>query len=183
MRLSGPWVTGFVLDYHSVSAIPTADPYHFEMKYTELGERLFRFKYRGDKTGLPDLVDTAEDFLRRSGWKIDCIVPAPPSTGRTSQPVVELARELAKRVGIPVCEAALTKVKKTLSIKNIPDWLERQKVLGEAIQGGTDDVKGKSVLILDDIVESGSTLRRAAEVVVKDGKAASAYALALTRTR
>ena len=34
--------------------------------------------------------------------------------------------------------------------------------------------QGRSVLILDDIVESGSALRRAAEVVVKEGNAASA---------
>lgn len=184
MRLLGPWAAGFVLDYHSISATPTGDPYHpFEMKYTELGERLFRFKYRGDKGALPDIVDTAENFLKGQGWKVDSVVPAPPSIGRTSQPVVELARELGNRLGVSVFEAALKKVKNTQSMKNIPDWWERQKVLAEAVQAGTDDVKGKTVLLLDDLVESGSTLRRAAEVILKDGKAASAYALALTRTR
>lgn len=183
MKMSGPWVEGFVLDYHSVSATPTGDPYHFEMKYTELGERVFRFKYRGDRSKLPDIVDTAEDFVKRTGWKVDYLAPAPPSMGRTSQPVVELARELAKRLGIQTCENALSKVKKTPSMKNIPDWLERQRVLAEAIQAGSDDVNGKSVLVLDDIVESGSTLRRAAEVILKDGKAGKVYALALTRTR
>lgn len=184
MKLTGPWVAGFVLDYHSVSATPTGDPYHaFEMKYTELGERLFRFKYRGDKGALPDIVDTAEDFLKKVGWKIDCVVPSPPSMGRASQPVVEMARELARRLALPACEGALSKVKKTASMKNIPDWLERQRVLEEAVQAGTDDVKGRSVLIFDDLVESGSTLRRSAEVVLKDSKAASVYALAITRTR
>jgi competence protein ComFC len=103
--------------------------------------------------------------------------------GRASQPVVEMARELARRLALPACEGALSKVKTTASMKNIPDWLERQRVLEEAVQAGADDVKGRSVLILDDLVESGSTLRRSAEVVLKDGKAASVYALALTRTR
>jgi predicted amidophosphoribosyltransferase len=68
-------------------------------------------------------------------------------------------------------------------MKNIDDWYERQKILAEAVQIGPGDVKGKSVLLLDDIVESGSTLQRAAEVLQKDGAAASVYALALTRKR
>jgi hypothetical protein len=50
MKLLGPWGVGYVLDYHSVSATPTGDPYHpFEMKYTELGSRVYLFKYRGDE--------------------------------------------------------------------------------------------------------------------------------------
>lgn len=28
MKLAGPRVVGYVLDYHSVSATPTGDPYH-----------------------------------------------------------------------------------------------------------------------------------------------------------
>jgi competence protein ComFC len=184
MKLAGPWMAGFALDYHSVSATPTGDPYHpFEMKYTELGGRLYRFKYRGDAGALPDILDTVEDFVRSSKMPIDCVVPAPPSKGRVSQPVIEMARGVAKRLGVTVCEAAVVKVKETPSMKNIPDWLERQRVLEDAVQTGSDDVKGRSVLLLDDLVESGSTLRRAAGVLLKNGGAAAVYAVALTRTR
>lgn len=100
MKLMGPWAAGYVLDYHSVSAVPTGDPYHpFEMKYTGLGDRLYRFKYRNDAGALPDILDTAENFVRGLGLKIDCLVPAPPSKPGGSQPVVQLARELAKASG------------------------------------------------------------------------------------
>ncbi len=184
MKITGPWTAGFALDYHSVSATPTGDPYHpFEMKYTELGGRLYQFKYRGDAKALPDILDTVEDFVRSSKMPVDCVVPAPPSKGRTSQPVVVLAREVAKRFGVPVFEAGVVKVKETPSMKNIPDWLERQRVLEESVQAGSDVVKGKTVLLLDDLVESGSTLRRAADVLLKKGGAAAVYAVALTRTR
>lgn len=183
MKLMGPWAAGYVLDYHSVSAVPTGDPYHpFEMKYTELGDRLYRFKYRNDAGALPDILDTAENFVRGLGLKIDCLVPAPPSKPRGSQPVVQLARELAKRLSLPTLEAAVIKTKETPSMKNIPDWLERQKILGEAVQAGADKAKGKTVMLIDDLVESGSTLRRAAEVLLKEG-ATAVYAVALTRTR
>jgi predicted amidophosphoribosyltransferase len=184
MKLSGPWRYGYVLDYHSVSATPTGDPYHpFEMKYTELGGRLYRFKYRGDKSVVMDIVDTAEQFIKGFNMTFDCVVPAPPSMRRASQPVVELATELAKRLNVPACEDALAKVKETPPMKNIPDWLERQKLLGEAVQVGGGNVKGKTVLLPDDLVESGSTLRRAADALLKDGGAAVVCAIGLTRTR
>ena len=153
------------------------------MKYTELGGRLCRFKYRNDASVLVDLVDTVEDFVRGAKMPVDCIVPAPPSKGRVSQPVVELAREVAKCLGVPEYEAGVVKVKETPSMKNIPDWWERQRVLEEAVQAGSDVVNGKAVLLLDDLVESGSTLRRAADVLLKNGGASAVYAVALTRTR
>jgi competence protein ComFC len=184
MKLSGPWVAGFVLDYHSVSATPTGDPYHpFDIKRTDLGELVYRLKYGGDRSVLGDIVDTVQDFV--SKWKpgASCVVPAPPSLKRNSQPVVEVARELAARLKLEFCEDAVHKVRETPSMKNVPDWFERQKVLAEAIQSGKNDIRGKSVLLFDDLVQSGSTLGRVTEVLQKDGGATAVYALALTRTR
>ncbi len=180
-----PWVDGYVLDYHTISSTPTADPYYrFDTKRTELGELLFRLKYRGGGTAvLADIVDTAEKFVRE--WKppIDCVVPTPPSLTRKTQPAVEVARELAAHLGLPVCENAVVKIKATPQMKNIDDWSERQKVLAEAVQAGPSDVKGKSVLLFDDLIESGSTLRRTADVLLQNGGAAAVYALVLTRTK
>jgi len=183
IALAGPWTAGYVLDYHSVSAVHTGDPYHpFEMKYTELGARVYRFKYRGDTTALPDILDTAEAFIRGLNVKVDCVVPAPPSKKRVSQPVVELARELAQRLAVPTLETAVIKVKQTESMKNVPAW-ERPKVLEEAVQPGSESASGRAILLVDDLIDSGSTLRRATEVLLKNCGASVVYALALTRTR
>lgn len=184
MKLSGPWAAGFVLDYHSISATPTGDPYHpFDIKRTELGELLYRFKYGGDGSVLGDIVDTVQEFVGKWNPGVNCVVPAPPSLRRRSQPVAEVARELAARLGLEFWEDAVRKVKETQSMKNVPDWFERQKMLAEAIQGSKDDIRGKSVLLFDDLVQSGSTLGRVADVLQKDGGASAVYALALTRTR
>ena len=184
MKLSGPWAAGFVLDYHSVSATPTGDPYHpFDIKRTDLGELLYRLKYGGDTSVLGDIVDTVQEFVIKWNAEVSCVVPAPPSFKRKSQPVVEVARELAARLGLEFCEDAVRKVKETPSMKNVPDWFERQKVLAEAIQASKDDIRNKSVLLFDDLVQSGSTLGRVADVLQKDGGARAVYALALTRTR
>lgn len=180
-----PWVEGYVLDYHTVSSTPTGDPYYrFDTKRTELGERLFQLKYRNASAAvLADIVDTAENFIRE--WKppVECIVPPPASLSRKSQPVIEVARELAKRLKVPIYEGAVKKVKPTPQMKNIDDWAERQAVLRDAVQVGDVDVRRKIVLLVDDLIESGSTLRRAAEVLLKDASAQAVYALVLTRTK
>lgn len=180
-----PWVEGYVLDYHTVSSTPTGDPYYrFDTKRTELGELLFRMKYRdGGDVVLTDIVDAIEPFVR--AWKppIDCVVPVPPSQTRKAQPAVEIARKLAERLGLLMCENAVVKVKATPQMKNIDDWSERQRVLSEAVQGGLGDVRGKSVLLFDDLTESGSTLRRTAEVLLHTCGATAVYALVLTRTK
>jgi len=188
MKLPGPWSDGYVLDYHSISSVPTGDPYHpYDTKRTELGELVFQLKYRSNKRVLPVLVDTAEEFIRNR-WPgspvFDCITPAPPSVmTRRAQPVVQIAGELAARLGILVCERAVVKVKPTKQMKDIPDWGERQKLLDEAIQKGSGDVKNKRILVLDDLTESGSTLCRVAEVLLKEGGASAVHVLALTRRR
>jgi predicted amidophosphoribosyltransferase len=91
--------------------------------------------------------------------------------------------EVVKRLGLPVIEGAIVKSKVTPQMKDIDDWAERQQVLGEAVQAGNISVKHRSVLLLDDLTESGSTLRRSAQVLLDEGQAKAVYALALTRTR
>jgi predicted amidophosphoribosyltransferase len=180
-----PWVEGYVLDYHTISSTPTGDPYfRFDTKRTELGELLFQLKYRGASAAvITDIVDTAEQFVRTWKPRINAVVTVPPSVGRKAQPTVEIARELAKRLQVDLCENAIVKVKPTQQMKNIDDWAERQRILTEAVQRGPADVKSKSVLLFDDLIESGSTLRRTAEVLLKDCGASAVYALVLTRTK
>lgn len=180
-----PWVEGYVLDYHTISSTPTGDPYYrFDTKRTELGERLFQLKYRrATATILADIVDTAEQFVKQWHPPIEGVVPAPASLSRKSQPVIEIAAELARRLDLPFFESAVKKVKSTSQMKNIDDWAERQAVLKDAVQAGEAEVKGKTVLLFDDLIESGSTLRRAADVLLKDGSARAVYALVLTRTK
>jgi predicted amidophosphoribosyltransferase len=186
MRLPAePWVEGYVLDYHTISSTPTGDPYYrFDTRRTELGELLFQRKYRsGGPAVVALIVDTAMQFL--NGWRppIGCVVSTPPSVTRKTQPAGEIARELAARLQVPWFERAVIKVKPTPQMKNVDDWAERQRLLGEAVQLGQDDVKGKTVLLFDDLIESGSTLRRTAEVLLNDGGARALYALVLTRTK
>jgi predicted amidophosphoribosyltransferase len=180
-----PWVEAYVLDYHTVSSTPTGDPYYrFDTKRTELGELLFRLKYRPfEDAVLNDIVDTVVKFLGTWQPPIDCIVSAPPSLARKTQPILTIARAVGVRLGFPVCEGAVVKAKPTPQMKNVDDWTERQKLLADSIQPGLGKVKGKVILLLDDLIESGSTLRCTADVLLKRCGAKALYALVLTRTK
>ena len=186
MKLPGPWVEGYVLDLHSISStflgydgsIP-----RFDTKYTELGELVNRLKYRGDSAAVPSLVDTAEQFIRGVKWTFDCIVAAPPSISRKLQPVTEVARELSSRLGVPVCDKAVVKVKTTPPMKNIEFPADRAKMLQGAFRGEPNEVRGKRVLLIDDLFEYGSTVGAVANVLLTEGEAVAVYLLALTRKR
>lgn len=114
---------------------------------------------------------------------IDCIVPPPASVSRRTQPIVRVANAIGERIGLEVFKGAVVKVKQTPQMKNIDEWEERRKLLGEALQLGRGDVKGKVILLIDDLIESGSTLRCTADVLLKQGGAKALYALVLTRTK
>jgi predicted amidophosphoribosyltransferase len=186
VKLPGPWVEGYVLDLHTVSStflgydgsIP-----RFDTKYTELGELVHRLKYRGDRAALPPIVETVWQFISKLEWSFDCFVAAPPSIHRKSQPVMEIAQELSSRLGVPVCDQAVVKVKTTPPMKNIEFPSDRAKALEDAFRCEADAVRGKRVLLVDDLFEYGSTVGAVAKVLVTEGEAAAVYMLALTRRR
>ena len=182
----GPWDDGYTLDRHTISSVPTGDPYRWDTKRTELGQLVYELKYGKNWGALESIVETAEDFIRNQ-WEglpaLECIVPAPPSvSARGLQPVAAIARALASRLAVEVCEKAVEKIRPTPQMKNVGDWAQRRQTLREAIQRGTGNVEGKRVLIFDDLMESGSTLARVTDVLRSAG-ASEVYALALTRTR
>ena len=77
----------------------------FDTTRSPLGELLYKLKNRGDEAVVPEIVDTAATFVKGWGWRIDAIVPVPPSnTARKRQPVIAVAIALSDMLGLPVCE-------------------------------------------------------------------------------
>jgi competence protein ComFC len=188
-KITGAWDEGFALDIHTVSSTPIGYDGHtvFDTKRSALGELLYRLKYQADKSVLDDILDTVVEFLLEK-WKVvgslDLIVPMPPSDAkRRNQPVLDLARGLGSRTGVPVSEDALAKVKETPQLKNVYGYQERARLLNEAFEARNSLVQGKTVLLLDDLYRSGATLNAASQALRQRGKAKTIYVLALTRTR
>jgi competence protein ComFC len=182
-RIDGPWIDGFVLDRHVISSRPVGyvgEHMQFETTRSPLGELVYQLKYRNG--GADDIIDTAVAFARER-WPdcIDRVVPPPPSLHRIKQPAVLIAEGVARSLGVHMIPAAAVKATATQQMKNVP-LHERAPLLSAAIQPGTDSVQGSRVLLIDDLWETGSTLRRVAEVLTQLG-ASEIRALAMTRTK
>ncbi|MGA2458275.1 MAG: phosphoribosyltransferase family protein [Terriglobales bacterium] len=185
-EIKGSWDQGYVLDVHTVSS--TMIGYNefgypeFDTLRSPLGELVYRLKYKGDKSVVPAIVEAVAGFLKN--WSIcpDVVVPMPPSKQRRFQPVVEIASELSKSLGIALDTTSLKKTKTTLQMKDIGDFSARVAALDAAFTTGRD-LEGRQILLIDDLFQSGATMNVAAQALKRQGLVKSVYAIALTSTR
>ena len=175
-RLLGPWEQGWALDIYSHHAAST-------WQHTEIGRLILKYKYRGRI----DLADRLADRIlalmeQHTDLKaIDAIVPVPPSTERLYDPVSLLGQVLARRLGVPLLNGALRKTRATARQKDMRTRAhKRANVAG--VFTVQSNVRGKSLLVLDDLYDSGETLKEVTRVLKRAG-ARSVKVLALARTR
>lgn len=184
-RLYGPWDVGYALDKHTVSSVFLGNNERghaeFETTRSEVGELLYRLKYRQDKATIEPLAYTAANFPR-DNWvlPIDLIIPAPPSYSRPVQPVKVIAEVLSNRLGIPLGANCLKKVKQTPQLKDIIGYDKRREILADAFAVHTKTTAGKNVLLFDDVFGSGATVWYITETLKKKGEAEAVYLLTLT---
>lgn len=173
--LTGPWRAGWALDFHSRFDGGTQNR-------GVIGDLVLRFKYRGDKNLAGALAAHWVKLLRQHPElpKFDAVIPVPSSTVREFDPVSTLANALAAELGISAWIGRLTKTRKTRPQKELVSLAQKQaNVRGAfALRG---EVRGKNVLLVDDLFDSGATLEEAARVLQRGG-AASIVVLTLTKT-
>lgn len=186
MRIPGRWRQGYVLDYHTLSSefLGYDEFGHcvFDTKRSDIGELLYRLKYRSDKTVLDAIVDATLKFIELWKPNISVIVPVPASKNRAFQPVMEISKTLSNRLNIPCCADCIVKSQATPELKNVYNYNERIRLLETAFTINKP-LKGASVLLFDDLYRSGATLNAITEVLYDKGQASHVYALALTKTR
>jgi|SRR3990172_6976783 len=181
--IRGPWIEGFVLDRHVIKSAPIGyygQHMQFDTVRSELGELIYQLKNRNGPPG--DIIETAADFVAKQ-WtcRIDCLIAAPPSVQRAKQPAVVLAEGIAALLKLELLDGVVVKAKPTAAMKDVPPD-KRSALLKGAIQAGPTSVAGRRVLIVDDLWQTGGTMRRVAEVVTAMG-ASEIRALAMTRTK
>ena len=187
-KLRGPWVAGYALDLHTLSSTFLGhDAFghpEFETKRSPLGDLLYRLKNAGDRSVIPEIVDTVGTFVKAWGVPIDAIVPVPPSnTRRKHQPVLAVAEALGTVLRVPVCEGCVTKVKSTAQLKDVFDYAQRAAILKDAFAVDTSRTEGKRLLLVDDLYRSGATVSAIAQLLTSHGAARAVYLLTLTQTR
>ena len=184
--LAGCWNEGYSLDEHTLYSVFVGDDEwvhpHYDTKRTEIGELLFRLKYRGDKSSASALAETAAQFVKDMAWPVQLVAPMPPSVlTRAYQPVWVLGEAIAERLGVEYCQTCLTKKTETPQLKNTFDPALREKAL-EGVLRAAAKVRSKIVLLFDDLASSGTTLDAAAKALTEEGTR-GIYVLTLTKTR
>ena len=137
--------------------------------YSGAGRKLVLSLKHGDRL---DLVPTLAPMLCRAGadlWpEADVIVPVPLHwtrlVKRRFNQAAVLARAAGRRLQIPVDTDALIRAKRTLSTKGL-SLAERQLMLKDSIAPNPSRpkaLKGKRVVLIDDVMTTGSTLAQTA---------------------
>ena len=189
-KLSGNWFQGYALDVHTTESTFLGSGeyghYVFNTKRSAIGELMYRLKHKSDKVALDEIIDTAADFLR-SKWKIvtaiDAIIPVPPSKPRVFQPVLEIGKGLGSSLKIPFHDDLIVQIKETLQLKGVYEYDERLQLLKDAFAVKSNAMKGKSVLLFDDLFRLRAMLNAISGILVEQGGVRNVYVLTLTKTR
>ncbi len=144
---------------------------------------LHTMKYRRN-IGLGEaLAAQMVDFVTSLHWNIDILIPVPLGKKRLQQrgynQVALVAQPLAYRAGIHYLPHALWKAKDTRSQVGLNVNQRRENVLN-AYQADARAVRGKIILIMDDVSTTGSTISSCTEALLSVG-ARDVYAITIAR--
>jgi predicted amidophosphoribosyltransferase len=185
-QIPGKWRQGFCLDLHTLdSTFLGYDEFghpQYDTKRSEVGELLYRLKFKGDQSVVPEIVEAVATLM--TSWKpaVDILVPVPPSGQRAVQPVMVLAQAISQRLGLPLANC-ITRTRNIPQLKNVRDLDERSKLLEGLHVVDATATEGKRVLLFDDLYRSGATMNEITNALYEAGKVINVFALTITRTR
>lgn len=183
--IHGKWVEGFSLDAQIVKSTYLGDDEYghprFDTVRSEVGELIYKLKYRDDRSVLPALSSAALEFLARWRPVITLVLPMPPSKWRRIQPVYELAKLVAAGLNVPCFTDCIRRIKELPELKNTPRD-QKLELLRGAHAANAAKVSGQNILLLDDLFDSGATMNAVTESLYEAG-AEQVFALTYTRTR
>ena len=150
-----------------------------------LRKAVHRFKYEGLTVLANPLGSLMVECWSRHPISADVLVPVPLHRGhlrkRGFNQSALLANELANRLLLPVDEQTLVRHRATTSQFRL-SMAERRENVSGAFKCVSAALAGQSVLLIDDVCTTGSTLEACA-VALTDGGASRVQALTLARAR
>lgn len=143
-------------------------------EYESAAESIYRFKYGGRREYAEffgrEMAEKLEGYIRKVSP--DALVPVPLSRkrfgGRGYNQAQLLAEVMGGELGIPVHTHLAARVRDTLPQKDL-NAQERQNNLKKAFKIIENDVKLSTIIIIDDIYTTGSTIDALAEVFWQSG--------------
>lgn len=135
-------------------------------------EAVQALKYDNARTVAKPLGKRLAACLEQQYWTVDIIIPVPLHTKRLSERGYNQARLLAEQVaamtGIPCQPEGLRRIRETQSQVTM-SGAERLTNISDAFEANSSIVNGQSVLIVDDVYTTGSTLGACGEALIKSG--------------
>ena len=152
---------------------------------TEVGALLSRFKYGGERRLAAVLGRVLAEAVRR--WhgcgELDLVVHVPSARRRNYETACELARVAAKALRIRCLPRVIARTREMAAQKDLWRWEDkRRNVEGAFRVRRADLVRGKKVLLVDDVYDSGATLEECWRVLSEAG-AGEVAVITVTKTR
>jgi ComF family protein len=145
---------------------------------------IYELKYRNLKAISPCLAELLVDYLRSNPLTGDVLVCVPLHPRRLRERGYNqsslLARELGKRIDLPVIEDCLIRVKQARPQVKAGDVRERRRNVADAFVCRDEEMSGKQIILVDDVCTSGATLESCATALKSKG-AMSVWGLTLAR--
>lgn len=139
-------------------------------------------KYEQALNIAPLLAERMAKSLQASSWTFDIVIPVPISSLRLKERGYNQAKEisyyLAQQLNIPHQPEALEKIRHTQSQVGLSQS-ERLANIKEAFSANSSLLKGKTLLLVDDVRSTGATLVECAQTAINAG-ASAVYAITVT---
>ena len=146
----------------------------------ELATVFYRFKKKERQDYAPFL---AQFISIPEAWHAELLLPVPlhwwRQYRRTYNQSFLLSEYVSSRYGIPICQELLTRVRPTPQQKLLNAKLRRKNLKGAF--RAAPECKGRSIVLIDDVVTTGSTLSECAKTLKKAG-ASRVYAACVACT-
>jgi ComF family protein len=132
----------------------------------------------------PRLAELLADYLKENPLPGEALVGVPLHPRRLRERGYNqsslIATELGRRIGLPVIEDCLIRVKQAQPQVKAADVEERRRNVADAFVCRDERVSGKQIILIDDVCTSGATLESCAAALKNKG-AKSVWGLTLAR--
>lgn len=128
--------------------------------------------------------DWLVEIVLEAGWMPDLVMPVPLSAQRVNErgynQAACLAKPLAARLGIHYHPFGMARIRDTRSQVDLSGEARRRNVAG-AFEAVPEIVAGKKILLIDDVMTTGSTMEACAQAL-REASAEAVYCLTLGRS-